>query len=437
MALGSRSVLGTLVLGAVLGVSASVSASPQDLFGYGARTQGMAMTGASYASGYESVFANPAGLAATERYELTLGFAANDFRLRVNGDPSPQPTSRGLVIGFALPLPFGGPMRDVLTLGAGFFTPTNTVMSVGSPYPERLQWSVLGRSQVVAIQLAAGVSLERWVPGLSLGLGVSGSANMAGSVVVGLDAASQFVSRTETQLTSRFAPIAGVRYQRRRFALGLTYRAELAARIGLDIVVNDLPIALPTLTIHSLAQYDPHTLVAEGSYLPNERLRLVLGLTYRRWSAYEGPLAKSSAGSDQPPRPEFHDTVSPRVAVEWLTDLGRTQAAVRGGYAFEPTPSPPARGVYPLDRNGEPLEGEEKVAVRSLDSNRHVLTAGFGLEVSVDPDDPEAIRFDLDLAASLQVVTARRHSIPEEGETSRMTSRGLIPGASATVGVAW
>lgn len=426
----------SVVIAIAIGVSSRAAASPQDLFGYGPRTQAMAMTGSSYATGFEATFANPAGLADTRRYVLTLGFSANDFQLRVDDRLNHLPTSRGLVIGLALPLPFGGALRDVLTFGAGFFTPTNAVMEVKSPYPERIQWPVLSRSQVVAIQLGASVNLDRWVPGLRLGLGVSGSANMIGVVKVGLDAASQFLSRTETQLTSHFSPIAGVRYQRERFAIGVTYRAELASRIAMDIEVSDLPIELPLLTIHALAQYDPHQIVVEGSYLPTDRLRLVASLTYRRWSQYAGPLTRSSEGSNTPPSPGFHDIVSPRVAAEWTSRAGRTDVAVRGGYAFEPTPSPVAGPRPARDAYGFEIEGST-VDVRYLDSNRHVLTAGFGLRVPVDEADPESLRFDVDFSGSLQVVTSREHAIPREGGTEPMVSRGLIPGASATVGVAW
>jgi len=426
-----------IAIGVSVGSPRSALASPQDLFGFGPRTQAMAMTGSSYATGYEATYANPAGLAATDRYELTLGFSANDFELRVDGRPSPLPTSRGLVIGLALPLPFGGPLRDVITLGAGFFTPTNAVMEVKSPYPEAIQWPVLTRSQVVAIQLGVGVSLDRWVSGLRLGVGVSGSANMIGVVEVGLDAASQFVSRTETQLTSHFAPIAGVRYEQSRFALGLTYRAELASRIALDIEVHDLPIQLPLLTIHSLAQYDPHQLVGEASYRPNDRVRLVLGLTYRRWSRYPGPLTKSSEGSNAPPRPDFHDVVAPRVAAEWSRPISRGDLAIRGGYAFEPTPAPRASERAVLDSGGYPLDDGSTRPVRALDSNRHLLTSGAGLHLLVDEADPDSLRIDVDVSASLQIVTSRTHAIPREGATEPMTSRGLVPGASATVGVRW
>ena len=47
-------------------------ATPPDLFGYGARSTGLAMTGVSYADDYEAVFANPAGLAAAMTLRVPL-----------------------------------------------------------------------------------------------------------------------------------------------------------------------------------------------------------------------------------------------------------------------------------------------------------------------------------------------------------------------------
>lgn len=431
-----RRLAATALLTALLGFGGpTAQASPQDLFGYGSRSQAMGTTGASTAVGYEASYNNPAGLAGTDRRQIALGFAANDFHLRVDGVASDLTTSRGIVIGVALPLPFGGPLRDVLTVGAGFFTPTNTVMSTESPFPERVQWPVLSRSQVVALHIALGANLNRWVPGLSLGFGISGSANTMGRIHVELDPANQFISRTETQLTSRFAPIVGLRYARERFGAGLVYHAKVESRIRMNIEVTDLPIQLPLLTIYSLAQYDPHSVVAEGYYAPTDHLKLVAGLAWRHWSEYQGPLSQSSAGSNVPPHPEFHDTVTPRVGAEWTTDLDRATVAFRGGYAFEPTPAPKAHDHLALDATGVPIDGTTTIPVRYLDSNRHLLASGFGMEYR--PADPEAMHFRLDIAATVQVVTARRHDIAQAGRTDRMDSRGLIPGASITLGAEW
>lgn len=393
------------------------------------------MAGASTVVGYEATYANPAGLSGTDRRQISLGYAANQFRLRVDGDRADLTGSRGILIGLGLPLPFGGPLRDVFTLGAGFFTPTNTVMSTDSPYPERLQWPVLSRSQVVALQVGLGVSFDRWVRGLSVGFGISGSANTIGRIRVELDAANQFISRTETQLTTRLAPIAGVRFARPHYGFGLVYHAKVESRIRMNIEVTDLPIQLPLLTIYSLAQFDPHSVVGEAYYAPNARLRFIAGATYRRWSAYEGPLSPSSVGSNVPPPPDFHDTVSPRVAAEWTTELDRATVQLRGGYAYEPTPAPVASERLVLDYSGTPIGDGSTAPVRYVDSDRHLLAIGFGMEHR--PPGEGAMHFRLDVAGTMQIVTARTHAVPQAGRTDPMDTRGLIPGATLAVGVEW
>lgn len=202
----------------------------------------------------------------------------------------------------------------------------------------------------------------------------------------------------------------------------------------MNVVVSDLPVTIPRLSLFALAQYDPHAIMAEASYLPTDDLRLVASAYYRRWSAYQGRLSKTSEGSNTPARPEFRDTISPRVAVEWNHAMGRTGVAVRGGYAFEPTPSPPARNEAVIDAAGNPIMGTS-TPVRYVDSHRHVLSAGFGLSHRLSGED--AMSFQVDLFTSLHVVQERTHDIPSETGTAPMVSRGLIPGAGLVVGATW
>src|SRR5690606_15583771 len=126
----------------------SAEASPQDLFGYGGRTPALGMTGASYATGYEAVYANPAGLGHTRDRGIFLGAQAHGFALRLDAEPFPLEPSRGVAIGFHLPLPFGGPLEDRLTIGGAFFTPADALLEGQVRFPEVPQWPVLARSQV-------------------------------------------------------------------------------------------------------------------------------------------------------------------------------------------------------------------------------------------------------------------------------------------------
>ena len=420
----------------------SAHATPQDIFGFGARTPGMAMTGASYVDDFEAVFAKPAGLAGARRMALVLGLTGGAYRLRLDGDIMPTDASQGMTIGFQLPLPFTDELENVFVIGAGFFTPTNTVLRNNVLFVDSPQWPVVDRAQVVALQMAAGINLDRWVPGLRIGGGVSAMAQNLGRLIVELDPSGDFASVTEVQLTTSFSPILGVQYQRERWALGVTYRGELRTDVALDVQVNDLPIALPALTIDALAHFDPHTLTAEVSFFPVPSLMLVANLTYRRWSAWTGAPQRTTEDSFEPPEPRFRDTVSPRIAAEWRTGDEALSATLRGGFAFDPTPAPragfePGRdsmGQVRLDPNGRPV----LLPVRYLDGHRYVLTAGTGIRWQTRHEP--LVRFDL--FAQAQRIGARTHSISADAVSPsdtgpHMRSEGWILALGWTGGLEW
>ncbi|MCA9532379.1 MAG: hypothetical protein KC593_01825 [Myxococcales bacterium] len=295
---------------------------------------------------------------------------------------------------------------------------------------------------MVALQMAAGINLEQWVPGLRIGGGVSAMAQNSGRLSVELDPSGDFASVTEVQLTTRFSPVLGVQYQRDTWALGVTYRGELRTDVGLNVQVSDLPIALPLLTIDALAHFDPHTLAAEVSWRPVPDLMLVANLTYRRWSAWTGAPQRTTADSFQPPDPRFRDTLSPRVAFEWRSSTEKLSAALRGGFAFDPTPAPragfePGRdsaGQVRQDMNGNVV----LVPVRYLDGHRYVLTAGTGVRWQTAREP--LVRFDL--FAQAQRVGARTHSIsasavnPGDGG-AHMRSAGWMLALGWTGGLEW
>jgi len=199
------------VLSALLWASlaGTAAASPPDLFGFGQRTAGLAMTGTSYETSYEAVFSNPAGLGAGRTRNLTFGFTGGGYQLQVDGIDSPLTPPRGIVIGFALPLPFGDILEDRLVFGGGFYTPAEVLLRGNIRFPQAIQWSVLERAQVVAVMVGLGVDLHGVVDGLQLGFGVNALASVFGELSVRLDETNSFSSVVETQLLTSFAPTAG------------------------------------------------------------------------------------------------------------------------------------------------------------------------------------------------------------------------------------
>ena len=397
---------GSLLALLVLASASTAHASPQDLFGFGGRTPGMAMTGASYAEGYEAVFSNPAGLAPVRTRGLHLGIQGGNFQLTLDGQRSPITPSRGIVIGFHLPLPFGDILEDRLVFGGGFYTPAEVLLRGNVTFPEVPQWTVLDRAQVLAIQVGLGLDLHGLVDGLSLGFGFSALANVFGVLDVRLDETNAFSSVVETQLLTTFAPIVGARYVQPEWGVGLTYRHELRAVTDLQIATADLPVVLPVLRVGGVVQYDPPTIIAEGHYKPIPNLMLVANVTTQIWTEYPGAQIPTTAMGLNAPAPEFSVVVSPRVAVEGTHRDGPFTFSFRGGYALQLSPAPPARMANRRTASGGEID--QMVPFRVLDNDRHILSAGLGWTIHLGERGEKLV---LDAYGQAHILMDRTHEI--------------------------
>lgn len=402
---------------------APAEASPQDLFGYGGRTTALGMTGASYAEGYEAIFANPAGLAPMRRRALTFGILGGGYQLSIDGERSPLTPPRGMKIGFALPLPFGDILEDRLTFGGAFYTPAEVLLRGTVRFPSVPQWSVVDRAQVLAVMVGLGIDFHGVLDGFHVGIGVSALANVFGELDVRLDDTNSFSSVVETQLLTTFAPIVGARYVQPDWGVGLTYRHENASRMDLNIRTADLPVELPVLTVGGVVQYDPSTLIAEGHWRPTPDLMLVLNLTTRFWDAYPGNQIPTTSMGRDGPNPDFEVRPSPRVGAEWQRVDENYIFQVRAGYAFEPTPAPPARMAPRRTASGDDVPGEV-IPFRLIDSHRHVLTAGLGWTVLFG--DEAGGRVVLDVFGQAHILQDRVHVIGATDGAPPMKTGGYI-----------
>lgn len=416
---------------------ATAAASPQDLFGYGARTPGLAMTGVSYADSYEAVYANPAGLARIDDNRLSAGLHVASFETEVNGEPFQVDPSRGFTLGLELPLPFGGLLEDRLALAIGFFAPADVLLRSTMRYPEVAQFSVLDRTQVVAAQVGLGIDFHGILDGFRLGVAFSATASTIGALEVGLSPSQRFESITETDLVATFSPIVGLSYDVGDFAFGLVYRGEIDTVNDLEIETFNLPVELPTLTVGGHVQYDPHVLAAEASWMATRQWRLIANATARFWGAWPGILDKTSASSNLPPAHDFEHTVSPRIAAEYSKQARGLEWAFRAGYAYEPTPAPPARLAEGRDQNGEVRTTRDGDVVREplryLDNDRHVFTGGLGFELFAS----EQAHIHVDLYGQLHYMPQRTHLLGLERDEGAMTSEGLVLAGGWTAGLSW
>ncbi|MFT3772073.1 MAG: hypothetical protein QM820_42245 [Minicystis sp.] len=407
-------------------------ASPEDVFGFGARSSALGATGAADAQGYESVYGNPALLSLARQRGLTVGMAAALFDLSAKNKVAYEPL-HGSVIGAVLPVPFGGVLKDRVAIGLGFFTPFDLVVRGRILYPERPQFPIADRTQSIAVQAGIGVDIG-W--GIRIGGGFAALAALTGSVLVATDASGRIGTTVDDTLVASYGPIVGASYDiGDAWRVGLTFRGALVGRFDVVINVKDLgDLVVPPLNISGVAQYDPLQVSLEFARVKGP-WRGAIGLTYKHWSAFPGladatvrcpapdPIPDdppvSTCAALKPPAPGWHDTVVPRVGVERsFAPAPSVDMFVRGGFFFEPSPAP----VQTKESN-------------IYDNARAAITFGYGVELG-----PPSARFAIDGFGQAQALIPREHVkadgvVASNPGSPRATSGGWIGAAGITVGV--
>jgi long-chain fatty acid transport protein len=336
-------------------------ASEPELFGMGARGGAMAGTGVADAEGYEATYTNPAGLVGPTRRRLTLGYVHAGYGLSLDGTHHPVDATDGLLLGAALPLPFGGALRDRVGLGLGFYFPFGVINRARAPYPDQPRLALLDtRTQVVSVLVAGAARVHARV---TVGVGVLALAALVGNIAITPDAGGRVVTVSEEQLTASYTPIVGVRVQAAPWArVGAVFRGESKSTYDITVTNNLgslIPLTLPTLRIAGTAQFDPLQIAVETALRLRRWLTIDVGVTWKHWSAFDLPTQNATLGAPPQPSPGFHDTAVPRLAGEATARWTHWRLHGRAGYFFEWSP---ARGPV------------------LLDADRHVLTAGVGVE---------------------------------------------------------
>jgi len=414
--------LAVVVVVVVLAVAIPAQASPLRLFGYVGRSSGTGGVGAATADDFESVYHNPAGLAFA-RKRLTVGGLVGTFDLRFDDDGADTELARGQIFGLAVPIPFGGALRDRVGLAVGLYVPNQTLNKAKAPFPGAPSFAIIEHAaHVISFQLGVGVRInERW----AVGVGTRVLAALRGKIKILGDPAGRFTTRSEQQMVTKFAPVAGVQFrQSAAWSWGLNVTG--VSRSGYDIKVSSdlgdaVPLDLPPLRIAGTPQYDPLTVVIEGAHRPTPALLVTAHLAYEHWPMYPVPTENPvddptvetgvSAG--------YHPIVVPKLAVDWTAMTAPITLQLRGGYSFAMSPAP------------------EQTSQQSLfDSHRHVLATGLGIYL---PDEWLPIRFDFWL--QLHYLQPRRHTkdlgaFPDGPPPfESMNTDGTIFAGGMTVGV--
>ena len=397
-----RSILVALACAVVSFIAAPerAQASPQEVLGFGYRSTAMGRSGAAVGQGVDAVYANPALLSLSQSMELELGLMGASFDLHAAGAGMPGRISyqglRASTLGGVVPIPFGGALKDRVALGIGFVTPLDVVVRGRILYPETPQFLLADRVQSVALQGGIGIDVGY---GIRIGGGVGALAALEGSVLVARDASGRIGTVVEDTLVASYAPVAGASYDiGEHYRVGLAFRGELEGRFNVVITAEDLgEIDIPPLNISGVAQYDPWQLALELARIHGP-WRVAVGVTYKHWPAYPGPLEATVRCEDAdvelddclapvPPDPGYAPVVAPHVGVERVLGSGATEILLRGGYAFEPTPAP-----------------EQTGRSRYFDNHRSIFSAGWGV---VLPEQIAPVAFDG--YVQMQLLHSRQH----------------------------
>lgn len=405
----------------VVSCAPDAAASGLDLFGYGPRGSSMAGAIAATVEGHPAVYYNPAGLAFDRTPTFAFGYQRADFYLRRDGESHRAESAPATLVGFDLPIPFGGALTDRISLGFGFLLPTKSVLLADIPRPDAPHFAIVeNRAQTVSLQVGLGVRIADW---LAIGGGVLALSALDGAIDVAPNDNGRIGARVRDELIADYSSIAGVMIRATdTISVGLVYRDESTAEFTLPISAElgeRFPIPVPRLEIAGTAQYDPRQITAEIGFVLPYALHVGAGGTWKQWSRYPNPIAYTAVPDDFPPQPEpnFGDTLVWRVGVERPFEVDGWQYALRVGYALEPTPTPDQTGVH-----------------NNLDSDRHLIAGGIGADIGA---------VTVELAAQWHLMRERTHGknaeliaaagFPEQ--TDRVRHRGRVVFWSVEIGV--
>lgn len=305
-----------------------------------------------------SIWLNPAAIADVGRTTVTLlGHAAYArfawARTGETGEASERAIG-GYGVSIVVPLPGPDWLRR-FHLGAAVHVPTAGLIGVDASartdVPTPLFYGT--RLERTAATLSCGIALPGWV---DIGLGATLAPTLIAPATILFDASrgetidEGVVVRFDRDVPTGWGLLLGMRWSpARELSIGLAFRqgVTLRARGAIELRAGSALLDDP-LDFADFYSADEIALGVATTPIPS--LSFSLDATWARWRAFRDAHARI-------PLQPFHDTVSIRAGVEWTEQW----AALRVGYAWEPTPVPPQLGQTSY-----------------VDTDHHVFSAGFG-----------------------------------------------------------
>lgn len=410
-----------LILGLLLTGPPVAQASVFEVFGAGARAQGLAGVGVTRGRDAGAAWVNPATLVDVERsvqlgwftgfdrtsillMERPAGYEPStyDTRLRSRTDTEGAGSTSGLLGGLALQIPAWD-----LAVGAVIYAPTSGFARLTPHFNDereqyfsnRLDFELIGdrlRSEVIAAGL--GYRLTPW---LCLGVGLAvlpiNTTNAAvytpnPSAPEGSYIAPDIEQGALKALTAGLVvePLDGLR-------VAAAFQDEVFFRVKgrneVQLRGTERGAAYPVLQqMDVVGNYSPPR-VTVGASMAWTGVTAALELRWRNWQRY-----RDSFGADH----GFQDTVDLSAAAELAPDDSTT---FRLGGSFRPTPAPQATG-----------------RLSYIDNPRVVVGIGGGRSFSVGEE-----RFDLDLGIQLHGLLERtvHKELPADGGIPPVCAEGV------------
>jgi hypothetical protein len=390
----------SLAFSAILAFSPPALADAPSLFGFGARAAGVARAGVADDDPGAAARENPA-LAAEPGLRVRLGYGYGAMGLTFDGQDAGVPHSSGvdlaaqygvhvarsvdLGLALALHLP------DSYLAQIAFKQATQPQLVLYDASPQRTSFDLALAVRLGPVSIGGGAAM-----GLSVG-GAGASFNL------GQDAhGTRADGSVDVSLPYRLTPIAGVRADLGRVAIGASFRGPIALdlsfdnRAAIDLSGNPLN-GTTTVAVSGTSGYDPAVIALGAEVALGGGVALMGSLEYAVWHAAPPPVADveiavhlgTTPGLREVtfPSPRFRDTIAPRLGIEIRRPSREAwRWAARAGYAVLPSPVPAQTGFTTY-----------------ADATRHQLALGGGYHIG----KLAGVDLAVDAAAQLHLLAPR------------------------------
>jgi len=350
-------------------------------FGLGPRAVAMGNAFTAVADDFSAGYYNPAGLLSPPGTKFGIGYQYIREDLLANGvEVASSRDADGIFLGGSMSIPFTDEWENRVAIGYYFLQPLFYSIDILIPEATQPQFPLLesmGRMQILHL-----VAAFDFIPGVLIGGGLTISSDLGGALdlkpgVAGFGGVEEVLSSVDQEVHPILSGTAGLLVKPGRFhpslknlTIGFTWRDKHF--LDLDIPVSVLLSGfILRLDLTSAFLYTPRQWVLGLGYRLSGDLLVACDVSYNEWSDYRVPSLSIDTDIDIPlivlkkgvnESPDFKDTVTPRVGLEYRAYRGgMMDAFLRAGYAYEPSPVP-----------------EQTGRTNFMDSDRHAFSWGVG-----------------------------------------------------------